>query len=318
MHHKKVWQVIGSALALAAWQSGAEAAPINFGFTGSTTTWTVPTSGIYHIDAFGAIGGSGSHSSGGLGAKVSGDFSLFLGQVLTISVGGAGRSSAISNGGGGGGSFVVWEHTMLIAVGGGGGAGYGPGHPGKNGLAGSSGGAGENWPGYSGGDGGGGGGGGYGGGGGGNYWGDGRHGLGNDVLLSAPDMRLGGEGGFSFANGLGGGAGAGDPAFHGNGGFGGGGGGGLSGGGGGGGCSGGGGGAGYVGGGGGGGGGGSCISPAALNPVLLGGVNRSNGLVTIEQLSSSGVGTVPEPASLALLATGGAAGFAARRRQRQD
>ena len=66
---------------------------------------------------------------------------------------------------------------------------------------------------------------------------------------------------------------------------------------------------------GGGGGGGSFLDPAALNPLLVGGFRSGNGLVEIEQLSSGGA--VPEPGSLALLAAGGAAGFASRRRKRR-
>lgn len=87
-------------------------------------TWTVPTTGTYLIEAYGAQGASGDSSYvGGLGAYMSGEFSLTAGDVLTILVGqeGEGQSSG-SNGGGGGGSFVLNSSgTALLVAGGGGG-----------------------------------------------------------------------------------------------------------------------------------------------------------------------------------------------------
>ena len=44
--------------------------------------WTVPSTGTYRIEAYGAQGGNGSGSStGGLGARMRGDFSLTEGEV---------------------------------------------------------------------------------------------------------------------------------------------------------------------------------------------------------------------------------------------
>lgn len=87
-------------------------------------SWTVPTTGTYLIEAYGAQGASGDSSYvGGLGAYMSGEFSLTAGDVLYILVGqeGSGQSSG-SNGGGGGGSFVVTSAgTPLLVAGGGGG-----------------------------------------------------------------------------------------------------------------------------------------------------------------------------------------------------
>lgn len=82
--------------------------------------WTVPQTGTYTIEAFGAQGG---YSVGGLGARMKGEFSLSAGTVLSILVGQVGLS-APSTGpsyGGGGGTFVVVDTTPLIVAGGGGG-----------------------------------------------------------------------------------------------------------------------------------------------------------------------------------------------------
>ena len=90
--------------------------------------WTVPASGSYIIEAFGAEGGNGySNSSiGGRGARIKGTFSLSQGQVIMIIVGQMGGSAQYV-GGGGGGSFV-WisgiTSNPLIAAGGGGGGGH--------------------------------------------------------------------------------------------------------------------------------------------------------------------------------------------------
>ncbi|MEC8424340.1 MAG: hypothetical protein VX000_11230, partial [Myxococcota bacterium] len=87
-------------------------------------TWTVPSSGDYLITAYGAQGASGDSSYvGGWGALSEGVLALTAGDVLYIAVGqeGVGQSSG-SNGGGGGGSFVVdAAGTPLVVAGGGGG-----------------------------------------------------------------------------------------------------------------------------------------------------------------------------------------------------
>ena len=98
-----------------------------FGYSGSLTSWTAPTTGTYFITALGAQGGHGTASSdpfvGGRGAKIGGLFSFTAGTTLSLAVGGMGSSYADSfNGGGGGGSFVVdaSSNPLLIAGGGGG------------------------------------------------------------------------------------------------------------------------------------------------------------------------------------------------------
>ena len=90
-----------SLLALVAWEPAAQAAPLDFTYSGSLVTFTVPVTGTYQILAFGAQGGYADSVSGmgGLGAEIGGDFSLTAGEVLQIAVGGGGQ--------GGGGSFVV-------------------------------------------------------------------------------------------------------------------------------------------------------------------------------------------------------------------
>jgi hypothetical protein len=67
--------------------------------------WTVPVSGGYRIQAFGAQGGGANYS--GLGANMTGDFTLTAGTVLRILVGQSGGSGNQLHGSGGGGSFVT-------------------------------------------------------------------------------------------------------------------------------------------------------------------------------------------------------------------
>lgn len=110
--------------------------------------WTVPNTGRYVIDAFGASGGNGKCNTctrwrlGGLGAKISGSFTLKRGQKLKILVGQKGKiNSDFRNtaGGGGGGTFVtLMNNSPLIVAGGGGGAsGKTDGDPGQASQAGT-------------------------------------------------------------------------------------------------------------------------------------------------------------------------------------
>jgi hypothetical protein len=304
----------------------AEATTIDFSSTGSIVTYTVPATGVYEINAFGAEGGVnsgiGGARSAGLGADASGQFSLTAGETLRILVGGQGGngSGVDGGGGGGGGSFValagvpaqgspgnaagcseirvtVCADTLLVAAGGGGGAGTLFG--GVGGQTGSSG-ASANIAGSDGAlFGGGAGAGAMGGGGGGGYIHDG---FGGDPDNACDEGNGSGCGGTAFLNGGTAGAGGVNSIFGitistgGNGGFGGGGGAGGAGAGGGGG--------GYSGGGGGdqgsGGGGGSYINDSLLlsDEVLAGGVRGGDGEVVLTFQSPI---AVPEPSSLALL-----------------
>eukprot|EP00930_Biecheleria_cincta_P039774 TRINITY_DN2730_c0_g1_i1.p1 TRINITY_DN2730_c0_g1~~TRINITY_DN2730_c0_g1_i1.p1 ORF type:complete len:716 (+),score=129.23 TRINITY_DN2730_c0_g1_i1:51-2198(+) len=85
-------------------------------------SWTVPASGEYKIEAWGAQGGC----QGGAGAYVSGFFNLTAGDVVHILVGqqGVTAPNRVGNGGGGG-SFVVGAgNSPLVIAGGGGGSGH--------------------------------------------------------------------------------------------------------------------------------------------------------------------------------------------------
>jgi len=84
--------------------------------------WTVPFTGTYRIEAFGAQGGC----NGGNGARMRGDFVLAQGTQLKILVGqqGSAAPAAVGNGGGGGTYVAKADNTPVIAAGGGGGTGH--------------------------------------------------------------------------------------------------------------------------------------------------------------------------------------------------
>lgn len=87
--------------------------------------WSVPQTGTYRIEAYGAEGGAGfKNYVGGKGAIMIGEFSLTKGTLLNIVVGQTGGTANA----GGGGSFVWIDGSSrpLIVAGGGGGA---SGHP---------------------------------------------------------------------------------------------------------------------------------------------------------------------------------------------
>jgi hypothetical protein len=100
--------------------------------------WTVPATGTYTIEVWGAEGGDGASQyapgDGGKGARMKGDFSLVKDEKLLIVVGQSGQSGAAAptayyGGGGGGGTFIAkgssYESASpLIIAGGGGGGGY--------------------------------------------------------------------------------------------------------------------------------------------------------------------------------------------------
>jgi hypothetical protein len=69
--------------------------PVTFTYTGKIVSYTVPTTGLYEIDAVGASGGNhtyGQGNPGGEGAEVSGEVLLTAGETLRIAVGGAGSN----------------------------------------------------------------------------------------------------------------------------------------------------------------------------------------------------------------------------------
>jgi hypothetical protein len=92
--------------------------------TAGIQSWTVPSNGLYKIDAYGAEGGfSAGNVQGGLGANITGTLNLTAGQVLLILVGQQGGTSNH----GGGGTFITdnLNNPIIIAGGGGGGCGAG-------------------------------------------------------------------------------------------------------------------------------------------------------------------------------------------------
>ena len=109
--------------------------------------WTIPSSGTYTIEAWGAQGGSAgaTNTAGGLGALMKGDFDFSAGDVIGIMVGQIGGSHN-HGGGGGGGTFIVNSDNTALIIGGGGGGGNGYTgssrgyNQGGNGLASTSGG----------------------------------------------------------------------------------------------------------------------------------------------------------------------------------
>lgn len=102
-----------------------------FNVSGGIQYWTVPSSGNYTINAYGAKGGNSTGGSvGGSGSSALGTFTLVQGEIIRILVGQMGTTG--SSGGGGGGTFVVrtpynTTGSILVIAGGGGGAADGSG-----------------------------------------------------------------------------------------------------------------------------------------------------------------------------------------------
>ena len=76
-------------------------APETFEYTGAVQTFTVPRTGTYTLEAWGAEGGSGT-TVGAKGGYAKADFNLSIGDVLYIYVGGRGSNATTSDGGSGG------------------------------------------------------------------------------------------------------------------------------------------------------------------------------------------------------------------------
>lgn len=166
---------------------------LTFNYTGAIQTWTVPV-GItsLHIEARGAEGGHNNNSvtTAGLGASMSGDFTVTPGQQIKILVGQQPTSTA--GNGGGGGTFVTdISNTPLIVAGGGGGSSSTTDSPLKHGQITTSGGAGAAGGGAGGTNGSGGsiGSSGF------------QSGAGGGLLTNGSDGWTTGTGGFAFVNG---------------------------------------------------------------------------------------------------------------------
>lgn len=117
---------------------------VTFNYTGAIVNWTVPA-GVTSvtIQARGAQGSQSTSSTttSGLGASMTGTFTVTPGQVLKILVGQ--QFSANAGNGGGGGTFVTTStNTPLIVAGGGGGSSQGADSPDKHGNTTTTGGTG--------------------------------------------------------------------------------------------------------------------------------------------------------------------------------
>ena len=69
--------------------------PNIFNYTGGIQTYTVPVTGVYKLEAYGAQGGCYNSSGGGLGGYSVGYKTLNAGQILYICVGGQGRKCSL-------------------------------------------------------------------------------------------------------------------------------------------------------------------------------------------------------------------------------
>jgi hypothetical protein len=98
-----------------------------FNYSGQLDTFTVPTTGVYTFNAFGAQGGGG----GAKGGQLKASFNLSANTILSILIGGQGGSGTSGSnggispggGGGGGGTFVATilngTPTLLLSATGG-------------------------------------------------------------------------------------------------------------------------------------------------------------------------------------------------------
>src|SRR5450755_4235197 len=104
-----------------------------FTANGTIQTFAVPTcvTSLHLVASSAQGGGITAAYPGGLGATLEGDFSVAVGQNISILAGGAGAdgnantdttSEGQRGGTGGGGTFVVRDVTILLIAGGGGGA----------------------------------------------------------------------------------------------------------------------------------------------------------------------------------------------------
>jgi hypothetical protein len=111
-----------SLLATTAYAQGA----ILINYTGAAVNYTAPKTGMYQIEADGAQGADASGTNeAGLGAQITGSFTINSGDVLYIVVGGQGLC-ANSACGGGGATWVydITTKTLLVVAGGGGASGF--------------------------------------------------------------------------------------------------------------------------------------------------------------------------------------------------
>jgi len=130
MKYLKIIFTICVGALLSTYSNGLKAQSVTFTYTNTVQSWTVPCATQITITANGGQGGSGVYGSGGLGAKISGTFTVTPGNVLDIVVGQWQQyslSGPYYSAGGGGGTYV-WNSASttlpMIVAGGGGGASY--------------------------------------------------------------------------------------------------------------------------------------------------------------------------------------------------
>ncbi|WP_168735899.1 glycine rich domain-containing protein [Cohnella fermenti] len=123
------------------YQPEVEATDTSFDFTGAVQTFTVPATGTYTLELWGAQGGSYSGSNGGHGGYSTGQVNLTKGETLYINVGGTtgtgaggwnggGSTAGVAKGGGGAtdirkGGQALTDRIIVAGGGGGGQAGAG-------------------------------------------------------------------------------------------------------------------------------------------------------------------------------------------------
>jgi len=103
--------------------------------TSGIQNWTVPATGTYRIEAWGAGGASKNTALGASGAYIGGEFTFNAGTVIKILVGQKGVYDGTYAGGGGGATFVINQtnSSIFIIAGGGGGGAYTTSSANKNG-----------------------------------------------------------------------------------------------------------------------------------------------------------------------------------------
>lgn len=125
----------------------AQTFTVTFNYTGSMQQFTVPPQCVstLTIQAKGAMGGNHTTStfSAGLGADLTGVFTVTPNQVLKILVGQQPSQTTLGNGGGGGSFVTDLANNPLIVAGGGGGSAQGADSPSKHGQVSTSGGNGS-------------------------------------------------------------------------------------------------------------------------------------------------------------------------------
>ena len=107
----------------------SESGVYEFYYTGNIVEFTVPTSGTYKIEAWGAMGGGGTTLMGPKGAYSKSFVLLNKDERIKILVGekgypGYNKGNYVHEGGGGGGTFIAKDRTPLCVAGGGGGFTY--------------------------------------------------------------------------------------------------------------------------------------------------------------------------------------------------